>query len=240
MTAQIVPLLKEQHKHLRISFNKPYSHVVHEHLLPVVLHEFPQVAAEHPIVFVKNTETGSFQSVALVGLEPGSNLFCKEDQWRANYIPQVVRNYPLMLTPDPSNETQLLVGVDQASERVSSVEGEALFTEQGEESEFLQQRKQQLGDFFDRSRMTKEIVAIFTELELLQPQQLTLHVNGKPSEINGLYLIDEQKLNALPVDTFIEFRDKGFLTAIYAHLISIQQIQRLTRWQSDFESAGSL
>jgi hypothetical protein len=237
MSVNIVPLAKEQHQALRVHAKQPFAHIASEHLLPVVVHEFGPASAVYPIVFVKNNDNGNFQSVALLGLEQGKNLFLQGETMQATYLPMAARNYPFFLTPDPTNETQLTVGIDENSPRVSKKEGEALFTEQGEDTEFLQRVKNQLADFFDTSRVTREFIKYIADLGLLEAKTLTVQVNEQKREINGLYLIDEKKLNELTDEQFLELRKKGYLAPIYAQMISVQQVQRLTRWQSELETA---
>lgn len=237
MSVNIVPLTKEQHQSLRINAKQPFAHIASEHLLPVVVHEFGPASAVFPIVFVKNNDNGNFQSVALLGLEQGKNLYLQGDTMQATYLPMAARNYPFYLTPDPANDTQLTVGIDENSDRVSKKEGEALYSEQGEETEFLQKVKNQLADFFDTSRMTRGFIEHIVELGLLEAKTLTVHVNEQKREINGLYLIDEKKLNELTDEQYLDLRKKGYLAPIYAQMISVQQVQRLTRWQSELETA---
>ncbi|MCC5851498.1 MAG: SapC family protein [Alkalimonas sp.] len=239
MTTKIVPLSKEQHQGLRVNFKQPFAHIATEHLLPVVVHEFGPTAAVFPIVFVKNNDSGNFQPVALLGLEQGQNLYLQDDQMQVSYVPLAARNYPFFLTPDPENDKQLTVGIDENSPRLGKDEGEALYTEQGEESELLQRAKQQLADFFDTSRATRTFVEKLTELNLLEGKTLTVQINGQKREINGLFLIDEKKLNELTDEQFVELRKQGYLAAIYAHMLSIQQVQRLTRWQSEREAPAA-
>ena len=49
--------------------------------------EFRRVQAEYPIVFRENASEGGFDSVAMLGLEGGENLFLENDSWNARYIP---------------------------------------------------------------------------------------------------------------------------------------------------------
>jgi hypothetical protein len=45
--------------------------------------------------------------------------------------------------------------------------------------------------------------------------------------INGCYVINEERLNGLSVEGFTDLRDKRYLPAVYAHLLSLAQIERL-------------
>lgn len=225
----ITPLTKEVHAGLKLGQSHTYPQVKTEHLLPVVVHEFNRLALEYPLVFVKNADTGAFQPVVLTGLSAGQNLYYSEQGWQADATPQVIRNYPLLLIQDANNAGQLLVGINEASALLNASDGEALFDAAGNETAFLQQRKQQLADFLQHSQITAAFVSALTELDLLQPQKLTLTLGQQKQQLNGLYLLDEQKLNALTTAQFDSLRQRGFVAPIYAHLLSLRNIERLVK-----------
>ncbi|MDP5136223.1 SapC family protein [Rheinheimera baltica] len=225
----ITPLTKEVHGTFKLASDTRYPQVKTEHLLPVVVHEFTALALEYAIVFVKNAETGAFQSVLLTGLNTGQNLYFSEKGWQADAVPLVVRNYPLLLIQDPNDEQQLLVGVNESSTLLNASEGDALFDADGNETHFLQQRKQKLADFLKFTQVTAAFITSLTELNLLAPQKLTVTVQQNKQELNGLYLLDEDKLNALDTDSFSSLRQRGFLAPIYAHLMSLRNIERLVK-----------
>ena len=56
-----------------------------------------------------------------------------------------------------------------------------------------------------------------------------MRVNAANQErnITGCYVINEERLNNFTDAKFNEIRQKGYLPAIYAHLISLSQIERL-------------
>ena len=227
-TPKIVALNKEQHSATKINNTNAFSHISGEHLLPVVVHEFVVAGAEFPIVFVKANDT--FQPVAMLGLEVKQNLFMQGNEWQALYVPRAVRNYPLVLVKDTSSEGErLMVALDEASERVSQADGHPLFNEDGSESEFLTHRKQQMAEYIDMGVVTRNFVEKLNSLELIKEQTLTLNIKGQERRINGIFLIDEKKLNELSDETFLELRKSGYLTAIYAQLMSLQHTQKLVK-----------
>jgi hypothetical protein len=226
-TPKIMPLNKEQHAATKINNNNAFSHISGEHMLPVVVHEFVVAGAEFPIVFIKTNDT--YQPVAMLGLTANQNLFLQDDKWQALYVPRAVRNYPLVLVKDKPDGDRLLVALDEASERVSQADGQALFNEDGTESEFLTQRKQQMADYIDMGTVTRNFVEKLKSLDLIVEQVLTLNINGEERRINGIHLIDEKKLNELSDEVFIELRKNGYLTAIYAQLMSLQHTQKLVK-----------
>lgn len=225
----ITPLNPENHSGLKLAQDPSFAQVQHEHMLPVVVHEFNRLALEYALVFVKNANTGAFQPVVLTGLAAGQNLYYQAQGWQADSAPMIVRNYPLVLIEDAANPQQLLVGVNEGSELLNGQHGEALFNADGSESEFLGRRKKQLEEFYQSSQLTSAFVTLLGELQLLQPQTLNITVARQKQHLTGLYFIDEQKLNALPAAQFDQLRQRGFLSLVYAHLLSLRNIERLVK-----------
>lgn len=226
-TPKIMPLNKDVHGALKINFENPYAHVAGDHLLPVTAHEFIVAGAEYPIVFVKNEEKNTYQSVIMLGLSSKQNLFVKDGNWQGTYVPVAIRNYPLVLVHDQNDKDRLLVAVDEASARVGNDTGEALFNEDGTESEFLAKRKEHMAEFLELGQVTTKMIAKLQSLDLLKQQVLTLNVQGEERRINGIYLVDEQKLADLDDVTLVELHKNGYLKVIYAHLLSLQHTQKL-------------
>ncbi|KKO46311.1 hypothetical protein WG68_05945 [Arsukibacterium ikkense] len=226
MTA-IRPLTKEAHGHLRLSSDPDVSHVAAQQLLQLQATEFVSAAGEYPIVFVKNSHNGQFQAVLLLALTEGCNEFVRDKSWQGRYLPQVLRYYPLCLAPDPDNTSQLLVAVHESSARLNSQQGQPLFNPDGTESAVLADYKQGLAGYFQAQQLTEVFVARLAELALLVPQQLSVQLHGQQQQLNGLYVVDEAKLNTLASEDFAELRQRGFLPAIYAQLLSLQRLRHL-------------
>lgn len=235
---KVVGLHKEKHAKTKISSVRPFSHIAQEHMLPVVVHEFVVAGAEFPVVFVKDQQTERFQPVVLLGLASQQNLMLVDDKWQAMYVPRVVRNYPLVLVQEAPESDRLMVAIDEASERVNEAEGFPLFNDDGSESEFLTVRKQQMGEYVDYAQMTQVFMEKLKSLGLLKEQVLTVTINEEKRNINGIHMVDDQKLNELSDETFLELRKLGYLTAIYAHLMSLQHTQELVQKLAEREEAA--
>lgn len=234
---KVVGLNKETHAKTKINTVRALSHIAGEHLLPVVVHEFVAAGAEFPVVFIKDTNSDRYQSVVLLGLAPQQNLILKNDKWNALYVPRVVRNYPLVLVQDAPESDRLIVAIDESSERVNEADGFALFNEDGSESEFLTARKNQMAEYIDFNRITRAFTEKLQSLELLTEQTLTLSINGEQRTVNGIHMVDEKKLEALSDEVYLELRKSGYLTAIYAHLMSLQHTQKLVQKLAEQEVA---
>lgn len=97
------------------------------------------------------------------------------------------------------------------------------------ETEYLENRKKALIAHFEQDQASRNILGFLAEKELLTTQTLTVDVAGEKRNINGLYLIDEAKLNELSDEDYLELRKRGLLGPIYGHLASLNQVNRLAR-----------
>jgi hypothetical protein len=227
MSLQIAPLQKEKHAQTKINIANAFAFAQDQHIVPVVVQEFVRIGAEMPIVFIKDSASERFDVVAMLGLKTGENLMVAEGQWQGFYVPKVLWNHPLILADDPSKEGQLLVALVESNPMVNTETGHALFNEDGTESDFLKSRVDSMREFFMQSQNTRAFNKALADMELLVPQTLTITLEGKPREISGIYIVDEKKLNSLSDEQLLDLNKRGLMPAIYAHLMSLQQVQRL-------------
>lgn len=229
MTSAIRTLSFENHNQIKIKPISNYQHAKDQQVVPLIVHEFSRAGGEMPIVFIKNAETGEFQSVALLGLSPNENVFYSEEKWLGGYLPALITHHPFALMPSQNDENQLQMVLKEDSPLVSKNEGDALFDEEGNETEYLQKRKNAIGNYFEHSRVTQAFTKALSEKSLLSQQNLTMDLNGEKITINGVYLVDEKALNALSDEDFLELRQKGYLAPIYHHLSSLHKLSHLAQ-----------
>ena len=234
MSTQVTPIEKAKHKNTRIKASA-LKHAAESHFCPANAHEFPQLAGEFPIVFVKNSETGSFHAVAVMGLKSGENLFLQNDQWQANYIPATLRAYPFLLAKVSEDSEQMAICLDGNSDLVvdGGDAGNPLFNEDGSDSEFFTNISDFLTKLVAHGNFTNDFSQYLADKDLLIEQAIQIKQgDGKEHSVTGVFRIDETKLNALSNEDFIELREKNYLPAIYAHLASLIQVKNLGRLNS--------
>jgi hypothetical protein len=79
--------------------------------------------------------------------------------------------------------------------------------------------------------------------ELLEPRTVQLQKEGKDGQqgksinLNGMFVVNEAKLRELDEKTAQEFLREGMLGWIYAHLLSLTNIDRLARRLDQREQA---
>lgn len=230
---KIVPLRSDVHGKLKVRELGTFEHVKSAHMVPVTAHEFARLGAEYPIVFVKNSESGQFQSVALMGLKVGENLFVDGEKWKGVFVPGSIRNHPFVLAPAGENKDQLMVGLIENSPIIGEEEGSALFSESGEETDYLKAKKENLVGYLESEQMTRAFVSVLAEKDLLISQNVSVTAGGEKINLGGVYIVDEKKLGELSEEDFADFRKRGFLPPLYAQLTSMHQFSRLAKMQAE-------
>ena len=226
MQSTIVQLNNKEHQNIKLTPNHDFTHVASHHVTPVLMQELGRVAADLPVAFIKNSETGDYLCVALLGLKEGENLLVKDGQWQGTFIPAGYTHYPLALVPYPEDAKKYVITIDMASNAVSD-NGDALFNEDGTESEYLQKRRQALETYYKCAIATREFTKTLVALELLEEKGFTIEVGEDKRKVTGIHVVNEEKFNALPDDKIVELHKKGYLGAVYAHMISLSQTPRL-------------
>jgi hypothetical protein len=192
-----------------------------------MVHEFARAASLYPVVFLEDKEQDSFRPVVLMGIDAGENLFVGADgKWQASYVPAIIRRYPFALA-SAGEEGKFTVCIDEGSDLISDTEGLPLFNEQGEPAEALENVKRYLGELQQMDAFTNEFCKYMVAHNMLTPLNMRVQQADQVKNINGCYVINEERLNGLSVDGFMDLRDKRYLPAVYAHLLSLAQIERL-------------
>ena len=227
MFKQLVPINATRHAKTRVREIKDFHFASEFHSAVVMVHEFPRAAAIYPLVFIEDPHKDSFMPVALLGLEQGKNLFVDQaGKWRASYIPAIVRRYPFALM-GPDESGQFSIFLDEASALVGESDGKPLFDEMGRPSEAIDGVKRYLGELYQMEMFTRDFCRYLAEHNLFVP--FTMHVTNAGERVNvaGCYVVNEDRLNNLSTERFLDLRAKRYLPGIYAHLVSLLQVERL-------------
>jgi hypothetical protein len=234
-TINMIPLDSAKHKKLRINVDRNYSHVSHQNMTPVLASEFLAASTNFPIVFVKQQETGKFKSVGLLGLDTGENLVFTDNKVRSNYIPVNVRRYPFAAGASAADESEMVLCIDENSTLLNEEEGVEIFDENGKPSESTQKITSLLTDILAKDAATDIFIAFLVENDLLQPAEVKLNLGKEGGKkLNGLYKVDEEALNELSDDEVLTLYKRKYFAAIYAHLASLSQFERLLQLKSNF------
>ena len=198
--------------------------------------EFRNIQSSYPIFFSKSNETGEFFPIALLGFENNENLFLSDSLsdsgWDAPYIPMMVERHPFLIGyqggAEEDSEKKPVVSIDMDNPRVNEEEGEVLFEESGQPTEFLKGVMGKLEALHQGHEHNKGFIAALTSLGLLEPFTLEITLdNGSTNQLLGFYTINEQKLNELDGESLGGLNAAGYLQPIYMAVASYARIRTL-------------
>lgn len=246
MFKSLTPINKERHADKKIVPAKGFDFAGDFHLASIMVHEFVRASAIYPVVFLEDKENDEFRPVVLLGLDAGENLFVSpEGTWDASYIPAIIRRYPFALAKT-GEEGQFTVCIDEDSALVSDSEGQPMFNEEGEPTEIIENVKRYLGELQQMEAFTRAFSQYFSEHNMFTPLNMRVRQQDQVRNVTGCYVINEERINNLSNERFLELREKRYLAPLYAHLNSLAQIERLVKLKtdagerSDLSQAGEL
>ena len=232
MFKQVVPITKEKHSKLHIKAIENFDFAKNVNMASIMVHEFSRAAAIYPIVFVEDKDKDQFKPVVLLGFEDGENLFVQGDKWKASYIPAIIRRYPFALAKT-NEEGNFLVCIDEESDLVSKNEGQALFDEKGEPAEVMERVKRYLSELQQMDIFTEDCCKYLAAKNMFTPLNMKVKIGNELKNITGGYIVNEERLNSLSDEAFLEMRAKKYIPVVYAHLSSLAQIERLINFKDE-------
>ncbi|WP_331346616.1 SapC family protein [Cellvibrio sp. UBA7661] len=221
------------HKNLRVIRDNTSQYGDNEMSVVTFPQEFRAIQNEYPIFFQKNTETGKFIPIALMGLRQNENLFLSEKGWDAQYIPASVKRRPFLIgiqppKPGEGNQPSRMVYVDMDSPRVNETEGEPVFLPHGGYSPYLESMVDLLEYIQYGTDLNEQFVGALLANELLEVVTLEITLkNGERHNLAGLYTINEDKLSGLAGGVVADLHSKGFMECIYMVLASHSNVIKL-------------
>lgn len=214
------------HRHLKVLPSNSFLFTRRVNSLYLAGVEFAEACKEYPIVFTK-VAGQKVAPMVMLGLRERENLFVDaEGAWSAQYVPAFVRRYPFVLSQMPGQDMGLCI--DEAYSGLNAKKGEALFDAQGGNTPFLQGALDFLSRYQIEYMRTDRFSQHLLELGLLTEMnaKIDLH-DGSSHTVNGLMIVDEQKLMALPDAQALQLFRSGALGWVVMHLLSLPNMQRL-------------
>ncbi len=217
-------LSREAHAHLRLNQTTDLSYAGNTHLVDLAAVEFVQAAADFPVVFV---DEDGMTPKGLLGLQDGVNSFVGADgRWREPaYVPGVIRMYPFLLSDDGDGDIGVYVDLDFAG--WDTRHGKRLFEDDGSDAPYLHEVMEFLRGSAVEEGRTRDLVRELERLELLAPATMTFRHPERTFTVDGLWTVDEERLQALPYTELALLHSKGYLAWIHAHLVSLHQGTKL-------------
>ena len=223
------PIALEAQRHGTVSLRSPggYGFARDINAIPLTTAEFFHAQRDYPIVF---TDEPLPMPVAVVGIRAAANLFVEADgSWRTGcYVPAHVRRYPFLLARQQAG-SDLVLCVDAASDLLEIGGGNPLIRD-GKPTAIAQKAMELCLAYEREIEQSREFTRALLQVEFLALRDARIQVSpGDTVQLRGFKMIDEEKFNQLPAETFREWRAKGWIALVYAHLLSLGAWERLAR-----------
>jgi hypothetical protein len=216
---------------LSLATDKGFGFAAGVNSVPLVAAETQVACKFFPILFA---DLAFPQPVALLGLRADENLFVEADgQWAAGtYIPGYVRRYPFILMENRDRGEYTLC-IDEAADSIVEGESNRFFDDLGQ-TELTRNALAFCMDYQNRHAATVEFARALSEADLLVQNRADITLkSGVKLSLAGFKVIDEARFNALPAEQVVAWRDRGWLSFIYCHFVS------MTNWAALVERVAA-
>jgi hypothetical protein len=222
---RVVGVNPELHGSLRLDRTAGVGYAAIAQAVPLGLGEMDIAAQHYPILFTTGENPSA---VALLGLREGENLFVLPDgNWRPEgYVPAYVRAFPFIFVEDDSTKT-LYVGMEPDAECLRPGSGTPLF-EDGKPTALLNESVAFCSAFRDNLNATAALTRALEAEGLLEEEEASItFTHGGAARIRGFRVVKAERLDQLSDEIFLDWRRRGWISAIYAHLHSQARWGRL-------------
>jgi len=221
-----VLLNRDKHRNRKVLASSSFAFARKANSLYLAGVEFNEACKEYAIVFTR-AGNGKTVPVVMLGLRNRENLFVDDEgNWTAGYVPAFLRRYPFVLAELPGKT--LGACIDEAFAGLNDSQGEALFDEKGENTPFLQNALDFLGQYQNEHLRTEAFCERLEKAGLLREMDAKADLtDGRSFTLKNLLVVDEQKLMALPDAVALAMFRSGELHLVSMHLMSLSNMQKL-------------
>jgi SapC len=238
---QPVALDSAQHRNLKLRLPiTDWSLAKDLNAIFVAAAEFGDVCREFPIVFVKAGQepdgSEAIAPIAVFGLKQNENLYVSGERWRAQYMPAVLRAYPFCIAR--IDDQRFAICVDTAFAGTSVLDGQPLFTEDGQQAPLMKEMTKHLEALETEIQRTRLVGKRLLELDLLREMRFDATLpDGRQHTVDGFLTVDDKKVTELPDNIVAELHRSGILGLVHLHWVSLGNMRRLVDWHVERSAA---
>ena len=189
--------------------------------------EYAEIQREYPILFHRDSATGEYQSIALLGLDRDENLFLDDTGWNASYVPAVQARGPFLIGLQGASG-EPMIHVDMDNPRVNRHHGQSVFLTHGGHSPYLGRISGILQRIHRGLAQSKAMFAAFESCDLIEPVKLELKLTeNEQYTIEHFSTISADKLAALTGAQLEALNRQGVLQLAFHVLASLGNMSRL-------------
>jgi len=185
--------------------------------------EIALAAADAPLFLIKDSHTGRFNLIALLGLTEPRNLFWYAGGMQATYLPRAASLTAFRLDRDGVAG----VALDEADPGLGP-QGEALFAPDQSPTPFIETTRVALESVISDVAAAQVLVDHYADHRLIRPLSLLLRYDDDHEHaVTGLYGIDEDALASLDDVTVVAMHRADRLAPAAVIAASHAQVERL-------------
>ena len=180
--------------------------------IDVFVDEFVMVQREYPILFTSGDDHGRLQAVAILGLVPDENLFIRDGEWAARYIPALARRGPLMIGKGLADDPLVYLDLDHPRLAKDGDEGLPLFREHGGHAPALLDAIDALQLVHRGMAASATMTELFNRHELVEPLPISIDLDGTTTiNFENFSAIVPERLAGLSASALEELNHAGML-----------------------------
>jgi hypothetical protein len=215
----IVPL--RAHRHSGLRFDRDAA-AANRQFVRLGLSEIAFAAADMPLCFAKDSQTGRFNLIALLGLIQPTNLFSIGGRFHATYVPRAAMLTGFRLDGDGDAG----LAIDEGDPTIGN-RGELLFVD-GRPSAILNDLRGGLEQAINDAAASQKLVDSYATKRLIRPLKLMMRMSdGRQHDIAGLYTVDEAALRRMPDVDVLALHHADALAPLSILSSSLAQVERL-------------
>ena len=201
-------------------------------LARLAANELPNAMHSLPTAFVESG--GQFELVAVLGLKPDQNLFVgATGTWLNAYLPEIYSVYPFVFGSSDNNKSLLCVDessglIDKQPSHITE-ESFQFFSHEQLPSDEIVEVQNKLKAINRGFKHASRISNVLSECDLLKPWTIRVGKIGtsRRVQLNGLFCVNEERLNGVDGNMLVNLRDTGALLVAYCQLLSMKQLEKL-------------
>lgn len=212
---QPTPLSSDAHGTWHLARKRNFGFTAEAPLIPLNVAEFPLASRHYPIVFSAQGP----MALAVLGTSGANALVDQQGVWKEGaYVPAYIRRYPFLFINAPDDRYVLSI---DAAYRGFGESGDPLFVD-GRPSDLTKNALAFCQVFERELEATTAFIHAITDAGVLsQDQPRFSRPSRRTLTVKGVRVIEQAAYDALPDAVVGNWRQQGWLPAVYAHLSSL-------------------
>ena len=222
-----VPITHGRHGNWSVEVGNDYSFSRRVNSVPLMAVEFPHATAEYAVVFAGAGDT--VIPAVILGVRADENLYVSsEGKWQGKYVPAFLRRYPFIFSGSDDGKTFTLCIDEGFAGFNQSGRGERLFGDDSKPAPYVDNVLKFLQQYQREFNRTQAFCKKLKELNLLEPMQAQLSLDtGEKRLLTGFSAVDRARLKTLSSGVLAELAKSDELELIYAHLLSMRNLDEM-------------